>query len=184
MTLYHCSIDTSHPPTDQGWLVGCRACRLDQYSASSAFFTAKHLPGAPSNDYVSSFTYDPSTHSLTFIGQQGRIVLDSPIAFIDHWLDPSRAELLWNSRHSSPNILVREAGYGATGSGTTFLGALSSELTGLQVARALSAEAHAYPVNPGHVKSDLAAWPWRCACSSLAPQGARACLACSAEPRR
>jgi hypothetical protein len=181
-SLSRCS-NTSHPPTDQFWLVGCRMCLVEQYASSSSFFSTKHLPGGSQSPYASCFTYHPSSHSLSFPDSGAIVVVDSQRAFIECWLAESRASLMWNSKHSSANFLVKHVPYGSTGSGTTLVGALHSNLTGLQVGRALDSGAHAYPVNPGFVSSDLTEWPWRCRCGALAPKGASLCLACSSSTR-
>lgn len=105
-------------------------------------------------------------------------MLDSPRAFIGHWMSSERASLKWNTRHGTPNVLVHEVGYGVTGSGTTVVGTHTSQVTGLVVAKAFSSEAHPYPVNPGLAVRDLTDWRWRCTCGSFAPQGSSECLAC------
>lgn len=90
----------------------------------------------------------------------------------------SRCSLKWNQRHQSANLLVTNAGYGVTGSGTTMVGKFTSNLTGVLVAKALGPDAHPYPVNPGNAAQYLTEWPWRCSCGALAPQNTTRCLSC------
>ena len=180
MTLYSCTSHSTHAPTDQRWLVGCRDCLVEEYSGSTDFFRQKHLndPAFPPVPGATRFIPDPRTSRVTIESSGEEFLLDSPKAFIEHWMSSERASLKWNTRHNTPNVLVPEVGYGVTGSGTTVLGTHSSQVTGLLVAKAFSSDAHPYPVNPGLAASDLSDWLWKCDCGALAPQGALQCLAC------
>lgn len=180
MTLHYCAANISHPPTDQREWIGCRSCAIERFGASTGFLTPKHIPGGTPSQLASAFTYDPASHRLTFANSSGTVVLDSLEDYLAHWLEPSRCSLLWNTRHKKANAWVYEVDYGATGSGTTLLGALKSNLTGICIADAFGSNPHSFPVNAyGPSSSDLTAWPWRCACGSLAPPGKSQCLPCS-----
>jgi len=153
---------------------------VEQYSRSTGFFTRKHLyqPGDPIQPGLSYFTYDPSAHTLSIASTGETVVLDSSSDFVSHWLDPSRASVMWNSKYRTANIVVPEVGYGVTGSGTTMAGRFTSALTGLLVADALG-DAHAFPVDPGgQAVHDLVPWPHVCACGAMKAPGSRPCLAC------
>ena len=185
MSLYHCPVDPAHAPTDQRYWVGCRQCAIAGYASSTSFFTPKHVysDGDPIRPGISSFTYNPSTHSLTIASSGETVILDSASGFIDHWIHPSRGSLKWNTKHQSANWLARQVDYGVTGSGTTMVGKFTSELTGVLVAKADDPDAHAYPVNPyGQAVRDLVDWPWTCACGACAPRGSARCLACLSSP--
>lgn len=180
MSYYSCTSHTSHSPTNQGWIVGCRDCLVDEYAESTGFFRPKHLPDPDAFpvDGATRFLPDPTNSCVTIESTGEQFVLDSPRDFIDYWMSSGRASLMWNQRHNTPNILVSQVDYGVTGSGTTTLGVFSSDVTGLVVAKALGADAHPYPVDPGFAAKDLTDWPWRCSCGALAPQGTARCLAC------
>ena len=180
MCQYSCTSHSSHSATDQRWLVGCRDCLVEQYSESTDFFRPKHVyqTGDPVVPGITQFVMDPRRSMVTIESTGESFVLDSASDFIAHWLSSDRADLMWSPRHNSPNILVREADYGVTGSGTTMIGKFTSDLTGVLVAKAL-ADAHPFPVNPGEVAGYLVTWPWVCGCGAKAPEGEAVCLACS-----
>jgi hypothetical protein len=153
---------------------------IEQYSRSTGFFTRKHTyqPGDPIQPGISYFTYDPSEHALSIASTGETVVLDSSSDFVSHWLESSRASLMWNAKYGTANILVPEVGYGVTGSGTTMVGRFTSDLTGLLVADALD-NAHVFPVNPGgQAVRDLVPWPHVCSCGAMTPPGSRRCLSC------
>lgn len=179
-SMYTCGSYSSHAPTNQNWLVGCRDCLVERYSNSTDFFRSKHVYGAgsPIVPGVTQFVQDPRTSVVTIQSTGEQFVLDSPRDFISHWLSSGRAELKWSTRHRTPNVLVSHVDYGVTGSGTTAVGRFTSDVTGVLVAKALGPDAHPYPVTPGAVASDLTDWPWRCSCGAKAPQGMTKCLGC------
>jgi len=181
VSVYICSKHSSHSPTDQNWLVGCRDCLVGQYSDSTDFFRRKHVydQGDAIQPGVTQFVDDPRTSVITIESSGEEFRLDSPQAFISHWLSSDRAELTWNTRHNTPNILVRQVDHGMTGSGTTAIGRFTSNVTGVLVAKALGSDAHPYPVTPGVVSSDLTDWPWRCPCGAKAPPDQSECLVCA-----
>jgi len=182
MTLYRCTLNPSHPPTDQRFWIGCHQCWVEQRATKpAAFFTTKHVhkPGDPINQWESKFTYDPSNHSLSIDSTGETVTLSATSHFINYWTDPARGELYWNKKHKSANWLTPQVGYGVTGSWSTATsGAFTSDLTGIQVAGLYSTKPHAYPVNPGYAMGDLETWPWRCACGAAMGQGEKKCLAC------
>ena len=179
MSYYSCTSHSTHAPTDQRWLVGCRDCLVRNYSESTDFFRPKHVykRGDPIVPSVTQFVLDPRTSTVTIESTGEKFVLDSSSDFVDHWLSSGRAELMWNREHGSPNILVRQVDYGITGSGTTMVGKFTSNLTGILVAKAFT-EAHPFPVNPGDAVAYLSLWPWVCGCGAKAPEGQAVCLAC------
>ncbi len=181
MATYRCT-NNAHPPTDQRSWIGCRQCWVERQAASTAFFTRKHVwgEGDPIRQWVSAFTYNPSNHSLTIDSTGETMVLDSAAGFIGHWVDPTRGQLYWNTKHQSANWLAPTVGYGETGSWSTSTGGkFTSNVKGILVAKVFDSEAHAMPINPDHVLSYLTHWPWRCvACGALAPQGQSRCLVC------
>ena len=181
MTMYHCTANGAHAPTDQRDFVGCRACWVERQAASTGFFTTKHVwkPGDPIRQWVSAFTYNPSNHSLTIDSTGERVVLDSASGFIGYWTDPSRGKLYWNTKHRSANWLTPAVGYGETGSYSTAAGGkFTSNVKGILVARVFDADAHAMPVRAENMAGYLTDWPWRCACGSLAPKGQTRCYSC------
>jgi hypothetical protein len=179
MSYYSCTSHGTHARTDQRWLVGCRDCLVLRYSASTDFFRPKHVyaPGDPIEPGVTQFVMDPRTSTVTIESTGEQFVLDSANDFIGHWLSSGRAELMWHPRHQAPNILIRDVGYGVTGSGTTMVGQFTSDLTGILIAKAMT-DPHPYPVNPGLAAGYLTAWPWVCGCGAKAPEGQTVCLAC------
>jgi hypothetical protein len=132
---------------------------------------------------VTQFAQDPRSSVVTIESSGEQFRLDSARAFISHWLSSERAELKWNTRHQTPNILISHANYGVTGSGTTAIGRFTSNLTGVLIAKALGPDSHPYPVNPGAVASDVTDWPWRCPCGAKAPYNTNQCLACAQRER-
>ena len=179
MSLYNCTSHSSHAPTDQRWIVGCRDCLVERYSRSTDFFRPKHVydEGDPIVPGVTQFRMDPQNSIVTIQSSGEQFVLDSSSDFIGHWLSSGRAELMWNQKHRSANLLVRQVDYGVTGSGTTMVGEFTSDLTGILVAKAL-ADAHPFPVNPGEAAEYLSSWQWVCGCGAKAPEGSSTCLAC------
>ena len=179
--MYRCASHSSHAPTDQNWLVGCRDCLVDQYSASTDFFRPKHVyeSGDEIRPGITQFVQDPRSSVVTIESSGEKFRLDSPFGFISHWLSSGRADLKWNTRHQTPNILVSQVDYGVAGSGTTAMGRFTSDVTGVLIAKALTSDAHPYPVNPGAVAWHLTDWPSTCACGAKAPQNAIQCLACT-----
>ncbi len=186
MTVYHCTESSSHAPTDQQWIVGCRECLIEQYCNSTDFFRPKHIyeEDDESRPGISQFIMNPQSSVVTIETTGDSFVLNSAQDFITHWLSTGRCELLWNNRHQTPNILVREVGYGKTGSGTTAIGRFTREYTGVLIAKALAPDAHPYPVDPKVATADLQTWPWKCHCGAKAPVAQSVCLACAQSAQR
>lgn len=183
-SFYSCSSSTAHEPTDQGEMIGCRDCRVDQFAGSTGFFRSKHIyeEGDPQTPEVSYFTYDPSDHSLSIATTGETVILDDAEDFIRHWL--TRGDLYWNEKHQSANWLTPQVEYGVTGSGTTKVGEFTSDLSGVLVAKLFEPDAHPYPVDPeGQAVKDLEAWPWMCSCGGKAPRGESVCLGCRQKGR-
>jgi len=180
MTVYNCTASSSHAPTDQRFLIGCRDCLIEQYSNSTDFFRTKHVyeEGDEIRPGVSQFIIDPRSSDVTIKSTGDTFTLDSAQDFITHWLSTGRCDLMWNTRHRTANILVREVGYGETGSGTTAAGKFTRNYTGVMIAKALSSDAHPYPVDPTKVTADLEKWTWICECGAKAPVGKSICHAC------
>jgi len=185
--MYTCSVNPAHPPTDQRWWIGCHACWVeDQVGNPTRFFTKKHvhMPGDPIQQYVSAFTYNPSSHSLTIKSTGESVVLDSSSRFINYWTASSMGQLYWNKKHQSANWLTPHVGYGASGSWSTAQGRkFTSNLSGILVA-SVYANPHAFPVHAAHLTGELEPWHWRCACGGLAPPTQVRCLACQQKSSR
>jgi len=180
MTVYNCTATSSHIPTDQRSIVGCRDCIIEEYSNSTDFFRSKHVykDGDEITPGISQFLIDPQSNIVTIQSTGDTFILDSAQDFITHWLSSGRSELLWNTRHKSPNILVSIVDYGETGSGTTTKGKFTREYTGVIIAKALSSDAHPYPVDPTIATADLQPWPWVCECGAKAPVDESTCYSC------
>lgn len=136
--------------------------------------------GKPMRPGLTYFTISPSGHRIELTTETGTVAVSGTTTWLNYISDPSRAVVMYNTRHQSANLLIDHAGYGETGSGTMVThGTFDHNCSGVLVAKLFSDDAHAYPITSrGAATSDLVPWQWRCVCGGMMAEGAHGCLAC------